>query len=306
MKQCERGHFFDDVRYQECPYCDTVQPTYGSTVSTSEQLENTEAEPTEAAAPAAADADAGSPTEGAAPVTEVVLAPTIVTPAPTISAVTISPVSVSAVSTTAPPATTVTPAAPAAGAGADVAPAPAPAPAADATPAPATEAAGAPAPTTPAPPAVPAAAPDPAPAPSPDLATTATASAPQDIGATVGVFSASADTDPPVAFVIVIDGPDKGAAFALRAGRSFIGRGSGSDVELSGDAAVSREGHALISYDVRKNSFQVASGQSRYITYLNGEELVTPRSLAAYDTIEVGRSKLSFLPFCGERFRWEA
>jgi hypothetical protein len=127
---------------------------------------------------------------------------------------------------------------------------------------------------------------------------------PQEIGATVGVFSSAVGIDPPVAFVVVIEGPDKGASFTLRAGRSFIGRGSGSDIELSGDEAVSREGHALISYDARKNSFLAASGQGRQITYLNGEELVDPKPIKAYDIIEVGRSKLSFLPFCGEAFSW--
>jgi hypothetical protein len=264
MKQCERGHFFDDTRYQECPYCDTVQPTYGATVSVKSVIETpapTSSEDTpvldnaltttsDAAlvdTDAALDTDAGSDATPDGAPTETDATP--ISPAPSLDAIFIASA----------PSLEITPAAPAATFAATLAPTPA-------------------APLTP-------------------------TTAPQDIGATVGVFS-HVGIDPPVAFVIVIDGPDKGAFFALRAGRNFIGRGSGSDVELSSDEAISREGHALISYDARKNSFLIASGSSRQITYLNGEELTDARPIAAYDVIELGRSKLSFLPFCGERFEW--
>ncbi|MDR1421397.1 MAG: FHA domain-containing protein [Coriobacteriales bacterium] len=261
MKQCERGHFFDDVRYQECPYCEKVQPAYGSTISVSKEIvEPTATASATAREPEALEPGATAPENSATPAVE----PAIQSIAPATPAV--EP----AAQTPTPSQTT----APAIQAAAPAAQTPTPTPAASAFPA--------------------------------ATASATAASAPQEIGATVGVFTSKVGIDPPVAFVVVIDGPDKGASFALKAGRSFIGRGADSDVALPGDEAVSREGHALISYDARKNSFLAASGQGRQISYLNGVELVDPQPIKAYDLIELGRSKLSFLPFCGEEFSWDA
>jgi predicted component of type VI protein secretion system len=260
MKQCDRGHFYDDVRYQECPYCEKVQPTYGATISVSQVIE----EPVAAATPIVE------------PVSEV---ETLAEPMGEVEAVVeVEPLAepvaeVELVPEVEPQAEPVGEAEPVSEPVAEVEPV--------ATP-PAAE-----------PLAEPAAEVEPA------------SSAPQEFGATVGVFTSKVGIDPPVAFAVVISGPDRGASYTLQAGRSFIGRNPDSDIALPNDEAVSREGHALISYDARKNSFLVASGQGRQITYLNGEELIDPKPITAYDVIEVGNSKISFLPFCGKKFNWE-
>jgi pSer/pThr/pTyr-binding forkhead associated (FHA) protein len=111
--------------------------------------------------------------------------------------------------------------------------------------------------------------------------------------------------DPPVAFVVATAGPHRGEHFALRAGRSFIGRSADADVSLPSDDTVSREAHALISYDQKTNSFLIAPGQSRGLTYRDDHEVVGAEKLEAYDTIEVGKTKAVFLPLCGQHFRWE-
>jgi hypothetical protein len=126
-----------------------------------------------------------------------------------------------------------------------------------------------------------------------------------DIGKTVGVIKKQIGIDPPVAFVVAVEGVHRGEDFKLHAGRNFVGRSADSDVALASDDTVSREGHALISYDVKNNSFLIAPGQGRGITYLNDHEVANAEALAAYDTIEVGKSKLVFLPLCGEQFKWE-
>jgi hypothetical protein len=41
------------------------------------------------------------------------------------------------------------------------------------------------------------------------------------------------------------------------------------------------------------------------LVYKNGEEVVFSEPLEAYDVIELGRTKLLFVPLCGERFKWE-
>lgn len=126
-----------------------------------------------------------------------------------------------------------------------------------------------------------------------------------DIGKTVGVLKKDLGIDPPVAFVVAVEGPHRGEFFALRAARNFIGRGSDSDIALPSDETVSRDAHALISYDVKQNSFLVVAGQGRGITYLNDHEVANSEPITGYDVVEVGKSKLIFLPLCSPTFTWE-
>lgn len=126
-----------------------------------------------------------------------------------------------------------------------------------------------------------------------------------DRGKTVGIIKKKIGIDPVVGFAVCISGPQRGADFKLVSGRNFIGRAASMDVSLSDDDAVSRENHALISYDPKNNHFMLSPGVGRGITYCNEKQVEVAVQLAAYDVIEVGASRLIFLPLCGERFRWE-
>ena len=75
---------------------------------------------------------------------------------------------------------------------------------------------------------------------------------------------------------------------------------------LAGDPAVSRDRHAVISFDPRRRSFSLAPGDGPGLVYRNGQEVVMPVTLAAHDRIEVGGSTLLFVPLVGPRFSWEA
>ena len=124
-------------------------------------------------------------------------------------------------------------------------------------------------------------------------------------GQTVAVIKKDIGIDPAVGFLVCVEGPQKGQDFRLTSGRNFLGRGNEMDVALSEDETVSRENHAMVSYDTKNNSFNVAPGQGRGITYLNGAEVANAQTLAAYDKIEIGKTVLLFLPLCGENFHWE-
>ena len=126
-----------------------------------------------------------------------------------------------------------------------------------------------------------------------------------DRGKTVGIIKKNIGIDPAVGFLVCVEGPHRGDDFRLVAGRNFIGRAAAMDVALVDDDTVSRESHALVTYDVKHNSFTLSPGQSRGITYCNDEQVESARPLSAYDVIEVGKSRLIFLPLCGERFRWD-
>ena len=77
------------------------------------------------------------------------------------------------------------------------------------------------------------------------------------------------------------------------------------DVALADDDTVSRESHALVTYDAKHNSFSLLSrpGHGASLTATtNRWKWYAP--LKAYDVIEVGKSQLLFLPLCGEQFQW--
>ena len=126
-----------------------------------------------------------------------------------------------------------------------------------------------------------------------------------DRSKTVGIIKKDIGIDPAVGFLICIAGPNRGRDYKLAAGRNFIGRAAAMDVALTDDDTVSRESHALVTYDVKHNRFSLSPGQSRGITYCNDEQVEMVRPLKAYDIIEVGKSRLIFLPLCGENFRWD-
>jgi hypothetical protein len=54
-----------------------------------------------------------------------------------------------------------------------------------------------------------------------------------------------------------------------------------------------------------KSQFYLVPGDARGLAYVNEAPLLTPQLLRAYDRITVGRTKLLFLPFCGEKFQWK-
>ena len=110
--------------------------------------------------------------------------------------------------------------------------------------------------------------------------------------------------DPVVGWLVCVQGPEKGRDYRLHTERNFIGRAPSMDVAITGDASISRENHAVLSYNPKKNNFRLAPGDSRGLVYLNDEEVLTPLEIAAYDRIELGETVLVFIPFCGERFQW--
>lgn len=127
-----------------------------------------------------------------------------------------------------------------------------------------------------------------------------------DRSKTVGIIKKKIGIDPVVGFLVCIVGPHLGADFRLTGGRNFIGRAASMDVALTDDDTITRERHALVTYDVKHNTFSLSPGQGRGITYLNDEQVEMVHPLKAYDIIEIGKSQLMFLPLCGEEFQWKA
>jgi hypothetical protein len=124
-------------------------------------------------------------------------------------------------------------------------------------------------------------------------------------GVTVGYFQKKIGLDPVVGWLVCTAGPDRGRDYRLHSERNFIGRSEKMDVCIRGDDAISRENHTVVTFNPRTNAFKLQPGEGRGLVYLNGEDLDVPISLKPYDIIELGETKLVFIPFCGEKFQWE-
>ena len=126
----------------------------------------------------------------------------------------------------------------------------------------------------------------------------------RDTGVTVAIVRKKTVMDPVVGWLVCVDGPEKGRDYRIRSEKNYIGRDSSMDICISGDETISRENHAMISFNPRSLGFSIAPGNSRGLVYLNDKEVGMPQDLKPYDLIELGQCKLLFVAFCGEKFQW--
>jgi len=126
-----------------------------------------------------------------------------------------------------------------------------------------------------------------------------------DAGVTVSKIQQEIDVDPVVGWLVCVKGPDRGRDFRIKSDKNFIGRSNSMDISIRGDETISRRNHAALSYNYKKNIFKLYPGAKRGLVFVNDEELITPKELAPYDCIEIGNTRLLFVPFCGERFQWQ-
>lgn len=128
---------------------------------------------------------------------------------------------------------------------------------------------------------------------------------PMDEGATISYYSDSIGTDPVVGWLVCLNGGHFGESFPLKAGRNFIGRSANMDVVLDTDTFVSRERHAVIIYEPKSRIFIAQAGDSRELFYMNDKVVLNNELIKARDIFTIGRTRLLFVPLCGENFSWD-
>ncbi len=131
-----------------------------------------------------------------------------------------------------------------------------------------------------------------------------TPSAGGDGDKTVGLIQKQTGINPVVGWLVCVQGREKGKDYRIRSEKNYLGRSSKMDICIRGDETISRENHAIIVYNPKTNTFRLHPGEGRGLVYLNGEEVFQPAELNRYDLIELGETKLAFIPFCGEAFQW--
>ncbi len=127
---------------------------------------------------------------------------------------------------------------------------------------------------------------------------------PADEGKTIGFFSTGHSTEPPVGYLICVEGDDFGVGFPLKSGNNAIGRSQSMDVVVM-DARVSREKQAFVMYEPYKREFYVKPGEGNGLCYFNNEVVLAPVKMKQFDMIMVGDTKLMLFPVCCEQFSWD-
>lgn len=111
--------------------------------------------------------------------------------------------------------------------------------------------------------------------------------------------------DPPVGWLVIVDGPGKGRSLCIGYGMNAVGRASSQRVCLDfGDPRISRENHALITYDGKARRFYVQHGGGPNLTYLGDLPVLSPVELKPGARINLGNTVLLFVPLCSAEFDW--
>jgi hypothetical protein len=109
----------------------------------------------------------------------------------------------------------------------------------------------------------------------------------------------------PAGWLVVVDGPGRGAHFAVSTQVSSIGRGADQDVALDfGDMNISRSGHASVLYDDEQNRFFIGHGNKANVVRRNGQPVLATEEMHDGDMIRIGKTTLRFVALCGPEFRW--
>ena len=112
--------------------------------------------------------------------------------------------------------------------------------------------------------------------------------------------------DPVVGWLVIVEGAGKGQAMQLGYGSNPLGRGATDRVKLDfGDDQISRNGHAVVTYDPRGRKFYLQHGGGTNLTYLGDQPVLAPAELSAQSHISIGNTILRFVPLCGAEFDWQ-
>lgn len=109
-------------------------------------------------------------------------------------------------------------------------------------------------------------------------------------------------------WLVCIKGEMQGESFTLYEGINHIGRAPHMDIALFREPTVSRENHAVITYDNKANHFllSIEPDEAAPVSYNN---TLVKKSLSqimsSHDILMLGECQLCFIPFCSEHFCWQ-
>ncbi|HOB60673.1 MAG TPA: FHA domain-containing protein [Candidatus Competibacteraceae bacterium] len=109
--------------------------------------------------------------------------------------------------------------------------------------------------------------------------------------------------NPVVGWLAIVAGPGRGEILPLGYGVNDIGRGAGARIRLDyGDAALASGNQAAIIYSARSRRFylQLVAADA----WLDGQLVRETVELTGGEVLQLGQTRLRFVPLCGPAFDW--
>ena len=125
-----------------------------------------------------------------------------------------------------------------------------------------------------------------------------------DDGRTIAIIHQDMGIDPVVGWLVAVTGKEKGRDYRIHTDNNFIGRSERMDICIRGDETVSRENHAIVSYDSAEKVYYFSPGDGSSIVRVNEKAIFQTIILKAYDRLTIGKTELIFVPLCGSNFEW--
>lgn len=121
---------------------------------------------------------------------------------------------------------------------------------------------------------------------------------------TIGELSSMKGTAYVAGWLVAVEGPQRGRDYRIVPGNNWLGSGYRMDICIQEDIQIAEEKHCQIIYEPRHNRFYVLSGVGD--TYLNEKYVLKDSQMELHlgDVLQVGSSKLEFIPFCREGHTW--
>lgn len=116
--------------------------------------------------------------------------------------------------------------------------------------------------------------------------------------------SSNATTKKTVGWLVCISGNMLGESFILREGDNRIGRATSMDICLSYEPTVSRDRHAIITYNSARNAFVLHSSEHEEQILCNHKKIKNRKTIKNHDIITLGDCSLLFVALCGPDFCW--
>ena len=112
------------------------------------------------------------------------------------------------------------------------------------------------------------------------------------------------NSNPVIGWLVGIKGAHKGRSYEVKQGRNFIGRSTAMDICLSGNSKISRDRHAIITYDPRSKKCFLQPDETRDLIYINDELLFGPMPMKHNDVIVLADEEFVFLPLQCDKADW--
>ena len=122
---------------------------------------------------------------------------------------------------------------------------------------------------------------------------------------TMAFYDLGGGQEPVVGWLVCVKGAYFGQSFDLKTGRNNVGRAGNMDIVLAQEPTVSRNRHAVLTYEPGERQFFIQPGESNGLTYHNQAVVMQFEALHAYDRVRLGNAEFMFVPCCGAQFSWE-